>query len=144
MKTAFSPGPDCKKLILEHIDSARIELCICVFTISDNDIGRALINAHKKGIDIRIITDNDKVLDTGSDIYDLSLIGIPIRTDLTSNHMHHKFSIADGKQLITGSYNWTRSAELYNQENVILTEHLELVNPFKAEFHRLWHSLTPL
>ncbi len=141
MKTAFSPGPECKNLILEHISSAAMELWVCVFTISDNDITRALLRAHKNGVRIRIITDNEKSMDAGSDIFDLEQAGIPVKTDQSTSHMHHKFSIADGSRLITGSYNWTRSAEQYNQENIIATEHPELVKPFKAEFKRLWEAL---
>ena len=144
MKTAFSPGPDCKNMILDHIRSATFELWICVFTISDNDISQTLLNAHKNGVKIRIVTDNEKLMDTGSDIFDLEREGIPIKTDLSPNHMHHKFSIADGRRLITGSYNWTRSAEQYNQENLIETEHPDLIKPFKAEFKRLWDTLSPL
>ena len=141
MKTAFSPGPECKNLILEHISSAAMELWVCVFTISDNDITRALLRAHKNGVRIRIITDNEKSMDAGSDIFDLEQAGIPVKTDQSTSHMHHKFSIADGSRLITGSYNWTRSAEQYNQENIIATEHTDLVKPFKAEFKRLWEAL---
>jgi cardiolipin hydrolase len=141
MRTAFSPGPACKNLILEHIGSAAMELWVCVFTISDNDITRALLRAHKNGVRIRIITDNEKSMDMGSDIFELEQAGIPVKTDYSTSHMHHKFSIADGSRLITGSYNWTRSAEQYNQENIIATEHPDLVKPFKAEYRRLWDEL---
>ena len=118
-----------------------MELWVCVFTISDDDITRALLRAHKNGVRIRIITDNEKSMDMGSDIFDLEQAGIPVKTDHSTSHMHHKFSIADGSRLITGSYNWTRSAEQYNQENIIATEHPELVKPFKTEFKRLWDEL---
>lgn len=143
MEVAFSPGPDCKNLIIEHIKSAALDLWVCVFTISDNDITRALLRAHQQGVNLRIITDNDKSMDAGSDIFELEDAGIQIRTDQSSSHMHHKFSIADGSRLITGSYNWTRSAEQYNQENIIATEHPDLVRPFKIEFRRLWSLLDP-
>lgn len=42
-------------------------------------------------------------------------------------HMHHKFAIVDGRLLINGSFNWTRQAVLYNQENCIITDNPQLV-----------------
>ena len=52
--------------------------------------------------------------------------------------MHHKFAIFDRKQLMSGSYNWTRSAFLENQENIILTNELGLLRQFQDTFDALW------
>ena len=52
--------------------------------------------------------------------------------------MHHKFFIVDKKLVLTGSYNWTRSAALYNQENVISTDDEFVVEKFLNEFEKLW------
>lgn len=113
----FSPGDTCVKHINELIESAISELDICVFTISDDRISRALVKAMKNEVSIRIISDNTKMYDEGSDIENLAKVGIPVKIDTTDNHMHHKFMVIDQKIVLTGSYNWTRSAALYNQEN---------------------------
>jgi phosphatidylserine/phosphatidylglycerophosphate/cardiolipin synthase-like enzyme len=55
--------------------------------------------------------------------------------------MHHKFAIFDGARLINGSYNWTRSACDYNEENVILSNDPSLVRRFADEFDTLWKEL---
>jgi phosphatidylserine/phosphatidylglycerophosphate/cardiolipin synthase-like enzyme len=57
--------------------------------------------------------------------------------------MHHKFMIRDKKALLTGSYNWTRSAERFNQENVLLIQDAGVVQPYQNEFIRLWNQLPP-
>ena len=62
-------------------------------------------------------------------------------TDSTEAHMHHKFAIADNDLLLTGSYNWTRSASTENNENVIVTNHEKLVAPFREEFDKMWRAL---
>lgn len=77
-------------------------------------------------------------MDTGSDIKSLSNEGIPVKVDNTPNHMHHKFMIVDREIILTGSYNWTRSAAMYNQENVLSTNDKILVNKFSEEFNKLW------
>ena len=134
----FSPGEDCVNHIIDLINEAYNHLDICVFTISDDRISRAIVDAMKNGVDIRIISDNFKIEDSGSDILDLSRVGIPVKLDTTENHMHHKFMIVDKKIVLTGSYNWTRSAALYNQENIISTEDEEVVLKFSNEFEKLW------
>ena len=134
----FSPGDDCLNHIIELINNAKTHLDICVFTISDDRISRALLRAKHFGVELKIITDNDKLLDTGSDIKSLSNEGIPVKVDNTPNHMHHKFMIVDREIILTGSYNWTRSAAMYNQENVLSTNDKFLVNKFSEEFNKLW------
>lgn len=64
--------------------------------------------------------------------------GICVRCDVGSTYMHHKFSVVDGRRLITGSLNWTLTAVQANVENVLITEEPDLVQPFIKEFHRLW------
>ncbi|NOT76278.1 MAG: DUF1669 domain-containing protein [Cyclobacteriaceae bacterium] len=137
----FSPGETCRNSIINHINSATGNLKICVFTISDDVITSAILAAHKRNVAIRILTDNDKLLDIGSDITTLSKAGISIRIDNTPNHMHHKFMIIDDESLITGSYNWTRSAAMYNHENIIVTTEGGLVREFKEQFEKLWNGM---
>ena len=137
----FSPGTECRTAIIQQIRSARSSLKICVFTISDNEISEEIIKAHQRNVAVKIITDNDKSFDTGSDIDAIHQAKIPIKMDRTDSHMHHKFCVVDKERLITGSYNWTRSAAERNQENIILTDHVGMVKDFVKEFNRLWEKL---
>lgn len=134
----FSPGEECRNVIISQIKSAVNQLQICVFTISDDVITDAILTSHKRGTEIKIITDNDKSLDEGSDIEQIARQGIAVKMDRTSNHMHHKFMVVDGKALITGSYNWTRSAARFNHENILLTKDGGVVKSFLKEFDQLW------
>ena len=114
---------------------------VCIFTITDDRIKDAIMDAHQRGILVRIISDNDKANDLGSDIYQLERAGVPVRCDRTDYHMHHKYAIFDGKSLLTGSYNWTRSAARNNEENFIVTAEDSLVQRFENSFADLWKQL---
>ncbi len=57
--------------------------------------------------------------------------------------MHHKFALFDGARLMTGSYNWTRSAAQHNHENLVVSDDHELVGAFGKTFERLWASFEP-
>lgn len=136
----FSPGEACRSAIIKTIDEAESQLRICVFTISDDLITKAIVKAFKRNVDVRIITDNDKSFDHGSDIDLLAKAGLKVRMDMSSNHMHHKFMVADTRYVITGSYNWTSSAARFNHENIILSTEAGLISAFLNEFDRLWNS----
>lgn len=137
----FSPGDACRNIINSQINAAIQNLRICVFTISDDVITHSIVTAHKRGVRVQIITDNDKLSDEGSDINYLRNMGVPIKTDATPNHMHHKFMVVDERALLTGSYNWTRSAALYNHENILLTTEGGVIRSYLKEFSTLWKAM---
>lgn len=134
----FSPGNDCLNAITDALRNARTNVLICVFTISDNRITREIINCHKRGVNLKVITDNDKTYDKGSDIEWLHNEGIQVKVDKTDKHMHHKFAVVDNELLITGSYNWTRSAAEYNEENILVTNNEKNIKAYVGEFEKLW------
>lgn len=101
----FSPGETCLQAITQQLKESLHTVDICVFTISDDRISKEIIACHNLSKHIRIITDNEKLYDTGSDIKLLAEAGIPVKIDRTANHMHHKFAIINSKVVLTGSYN---------------------------------------
>jgi len=136
----FAPGDDCPRTIANLFGRARRTIDVCVFTITDDRIADAILEAHRRGVAVRIIADNDKAFDAGSDVQRLERQGVPVRVDRTEYHMHHKFAIFDGKTTLTGSYNWTRSAARYNSENFIVTDDPRLTKAFSEAFERLWQD----
>jgi len=134
----FSPGTDCRSLILHEIQSCSSALDICVFTISDDILADAILQAHRRGIRVRILTDQDKSLDKGSDVLDLRERGVEVLLDTSRWHMHHKFAIFDKRRLLNGSFNWTLSATQRNQENILVTDNPDVVAPYLKEFEKLW------
>jgi phosphatidylserine/phosphatidylglycerophosphate/cardiolipin synthase-like enzyme len=136
----FSPGSACRNAIGSLLRDAAKAVDICVFTITDNRITDEIVNALGRGVQLRIITDDEKAEDAGSDISRLRGLGVPVRVDHTSNHMHHKFAIFDSATLVTGSYNWTRSAAEYNEENIVLQYDTSLIRQFRSTFEELWEK----
>lgn len=139
--TYFSPGTECRAAIIQQLKSAKSTIRICVFTISDNEISREIIRAHQRNVSVKVLTDNDKSFDRGSDIEEIHNAGIPVKIDRTDSHMHHKFCIIDKERVLTGSYNWTRSAAERNQENIIISDDVKMAKDFVREFDRLWENL---
>lgn len=137
----FSPNDDCVAAIQGFIQQARQTLDVCVFTVADNRLSDELLAAHRRGVRVRLLTDNEKLFDRGSDVRMLQQGGIPVHIDESRNHMHHKFALADNRQVLTGSYNWTRSAAELNQENLLISPDPALITAYATEFARLWAAL---
>lgn len=134
----FSPGEGCVRRIRGMLDGCRKSADLCVFTITDDRIADSIRAAHRRGIAVRIITDDEKARDVGSDVIALARSGIPVRIDDSPFHMHHKFAVFDHDTMLTGSYNWTRGAADNNEENLILSKDRRLLTAFQGEFERLW------
>jgi phosphatidylserine/phosphatidylglycerophosphate/cardiolipin synthase-like enzyme len=134
----FSPGDDCRRKIRELCRQARKSVDICVYTISDDPLSEEILACHQRGVAVRVISDNEKQFDAGSDVQWLRDKGVPLRIDSGPYHMHHKFALFDGQLLLNGSFNWTRSASTSNEENFVVVDQPQLLAAFSREFESLW------
>ncbi len=142
----FAPGDACRQRIAARFAACRRTADVCVFTVTDDRITKAVLDAHARGVRVRLITDHEKQHDAGSDVARLRAAGIAVKVDdMTeaaepgaNGHMHHKFAVFDAARVLNGSYNWTRGAGELNFENVVDSADPVLVKAFAAEFERLW------
>ncbi|XP_033736395.1 mitochondrial cardiolipin hydrolase-like isoform X3 [Pecten maximus] len=116
---------------------------VCVFVMTCTDLTDLLIQAHRRGVCVRVITDCEQVDATGSQVWRLRSEGIAVRTDGSSFFMHHKFVVIDEKTLINGSFNWTRQAITGNQENLLISDNPMLVKEYHKQFEHLWTLYDP-
>ena len=87
---------------------AKKSIDLCIFSFSNDDLSNEILNAHKRGVEVRIITDDEAMKNKGADTQKMADNGIPCRTDShVQYHMHNKFMIVDSLFLVTGSFNWT-------------------------------------
>jgi mitochondrial cardiolipin hydrolase len=71
-------------------------------------LANEIIAAHKRGVTVRIITDDESMKNIGADAQRCADEGILVRTDdQVQYHMHNKFMVVDSLFLVTGSFNWT-------------------------------------
>jgi phosphatidylserine/phosphatidylglycerophosphate/cardiolipin synthase-like enzyme len=137
----ISPGKQIPDTLNVLLDNAKHSIEICVFTISDQSLSKRIVDAHRRGVAVRIISDDQKVNDRGSQVYNLKKAGIKVKIDHSRYHMHHKFGVIDNRISFTGSYNWTYTATKHNQENLIVTTNYDIVKQFGMEFEKLWGEM---
>jgi len=90
---------------------------------------------------VRIVFDQSQVeSNTGGEFENLRRAGLDVKMDGISGLMHHKVIIIDGKTVITGSYNFSASAERSNDENLIIIRSETLAQEFLLEFNKVWQQ----
>jgi phosphatidylserine/phosphatidylglycerophosphate/cardiolipin synthase-like enzyme len=136
MRVYFSPSPEPERAILQTLQSAQKFVHAALYQLTDPEIADALIEIAKRGIELKILLDDEP--SKGSKGCLLLSAGIPVKQYVDSGIMHHKFAVVDGERVITGSYNWTTSAQTRNEENLLVIESPELAQAFESEFSKLW------
>ncbi len=139
----FSPDDHPKNELIVLLDSAHKKIHAAVYMITDYQIAHALVEAHKRGIEVEIVTDCSCKRSSSGKINKLISQGIPVYVydpslNPTSKYpplMHDKFAIIDDKTIWTGSFNWTYSASVRNEENaLIITDEPDLCTRFAEQF----------
>jgi len=88
------------------------------------------------------VTDREQAASGPSVAADLAK-KLPLRIGAGGGYMHNKFAIVDDSLCITGSYNWSESAEMKNDENLLVIASPELARAYKARFEILWTYSLP-
>lgn len=138
----FSPNGGIRQRLVRAIQESKQGIDIAVYNFTVAELAEALLTAKTRGVRIRVLVDREKAEAGGPGIRALQVNGVPVRSLGVPEQslMHHKFAIFDDRLLVTGSYNWTNSAERANYENLIVLDEPELVARFRQEFHRLWRK----
>lgn len=129
--------------LFKGLQQAKYSISVCILTIASRELGDILISAHQAGVIVRVITNDEQLMFSGTQVNRLRCAGIQVRVDTTAFLMHHKFVVVDGELLMSGSLNWTTQAICGNQENVIVTSEPKLVQPFTNQFEILWRQYNP-
>lgn len=133
----FTPSPDCENQIIKRINETEVSIDAAVYSITNDAITDALINAHNRGIKIRLLTDRTQAGNKSSTVKELENIGIDLMRHAKYKIQHDKFAVFDGKKGVTGSYNWTNAATYKNAENCLFFDDAS-VQKYEERFEHLW------
>jgi phosphatidylserine/phosphatidylglycerophosphate/cardiolipin synthase-like enzyme len=133
-QVCFPPG--CEKIIIQQIDNAKTEIKIQAYSFTSAPISKALLNAHKRGIDVQIILDKSQRKHGYSSFIFFQNQSIPVFIDSAHTIAHNKVIIIDREMVITGSFNFTKAAEYKNAENVLFIKSKELAQRYLDNWKR--------
>lgn len=143
VETLFAPDDGVARRLIELMAQADSEIDFLAFTFTSDPLTEALIAAAARGVAVRGVIERDQAQAAGSDVGRMQAAGLDVRLDNSPATMHHKLLLIDGTTLATGSYNFTRSAETANDENLILLDDPATAALIGDEFARLFASASP-
>lgn len=121
ISTCFTPGENCTQFVVDAINLGRNEILVQAYNYTSPPILKALADAKTEDeVDVSVILDksNEQLRYTGATY--MKNHGIPVLIDYEVAIAHSKVVIIDQRHVLTGSFNFTESAQKRNAENVIL------------------------
>lgn len=140
IEVGFSTNGSALKIILNAINQAKSSIYIAAYNFTSKPISLALLNAKKRGVDIKVLADKKA---SGNRYTAVTFLkNHKIETCLTGHYsiMHNKFIIIDDEFVETGSFNYSGAAAKKNAENIVLINNKNVAKIYKHEFDRLYNE----
>lgn len=140
----FTPGDNIAGAIVAAIRDAKQSVRVQCYGFTNRAIGRALLDAHRRQIDVKILVDQEQFEKGAAFVLrDLKQAGVQIKLDGAHRAAHNKIMLIDGEsaesKIVTGSFNFTQAAQKYNAENVALIHgDKTLAQAFDENWKRHW------
>ena len=139
VETSFSPDDGTADQIIQAIQSAEESISFLAFSFTSDPIAETLLARAADGVTVTgVFEESQYNSNTGTEYDNLLTAGMDVRLDGNPNNMHHKVFIIDDDIVITGSYNFSRSAEERNDENTLIIHDSEIAALYLAEFERIF------
>lgn len=136
IEVCFTPGSDCTSQIVQSITEARRTVLVQAYSFTSAPIAKALVSAHKRGVDVQVILDKSQRSERYSSAHFLVHAGIPVWIDEKVAIAHNKVMVIDGTTVVTGSFNFTKAAQERNAENLLVIHDPDLA----AQYTHNWES----
>ncbi|MEW6084239.1 MAG: phospholipase D-like domain-containing protein [Chloroflexota bacterium] len=127
-----------EQAVIPLVNAAQFEIRFLAFSFTDYPLAAAMIQRAQNGVSVagvyeRVGSDTD-----AAEFDTLYCAGVSVRRDGNPSFMHDKVIIVDQRYVITGSLNYSTSAEESNDENVIMIDNSEIAGLYLQEFDRIW------
>ncbi|MFZ0219490.1 MAG: phospholipase D family protein [Candidatus Aquirickettsiella sp.] len=136
----FTPGQDCTHQITDHISKADHSILVQAYNFTSKDIADALIEAKNRGIQVKVLLDKSQRTQKYSLLHYIVDAGIPVWIDTKPAIVHNKVMIIDEKEVITGSFNFTDSAQKRNAENLVFISDTKLAQEYIQNWQNREHQ----
>ena len=130
----FSPRGGCTEAIVGELDAARQSVLVQAYSFTSAPIAQALVKAHQRGVRVEVILDKSQKTEKYSSADFLAHAGIPTCLDEHHAIAHNKIMIVDGQVVLTGSFNFTKSAEEHNAENLLVLRDVALAARYTSNW----------
>ena len=141
IRILFAPEADEISALIAEIEGAAQSIRFMTFVFSLEELAEAMLSqAVTQGVTVEGIFENRNSIASWSQLPALHCAGAAIRQDGNPYVLHHKVIIIDDHTVITGSFNFSRSAATNNDENIVIVRHAAIADLYLQEWRRMWDS----
>ena len=135
----FSPNGGAQDAVTETLRRAHARIYVAVYAFTNSAIEAALVDRAREGVRIALTADRRQSAGEGQAavLSRLRAAGVAVEVSRSRGLLHDKFAVVDGRWVITGSFNWTTSAERHNRDNVLILDCPSLASRYEAEWERI-------
>jgi phosphatidylserine/phosphatidylglycerophosphate/cardiolipin synthase-like enzyme len=135
----FSPDDGVQASLLELLENAEKNISFMAFSFTADEVGNVMRARAKEGVEVQGVMEEEQVKSNiGTEFDAFKQAGLDVRIDGNEGQMHHKVIIIDASIVVTGSYNFTKSAETRNDENLLVIYNEDIAALFMQEFYRVY------
>ncbi|WP_312743087.1 phospholipase D family protein [Cedecea neteri] len=141
VQVGFSPEGSARALVLQTLAGAQKSIRMIGYSFQAPDIVQALVDAKKRGVDVRVVVDKRRNQNKASlkAMHVAAANGIQLRIDGHYHIQHDKTIVVDERTVETGSFNFAPSAETENSENVVVLSNMpDIARQYVAHWESRW------
>ncbi len=144
IRVYFSPDDHVQAALVDLLDGAQTSIHFLAYSFTADPLGDVVVRRAAAGVEVAGVMDDGQMRSNMGTEYDrFHSAGLDVRLDGQPGLMHHKVLIVDGETVVTGSYNFTASAERSNDENVLVIRDPAIADQFLQEFERVYSAAKP-
>jgi len=134
----LAPEDGVAQYVLQRLAAAKKSIHFMAFSYTSSAVADAMVAQAKDGMLVRGVFEAQNAGGTGAAFNRLKQGGVDVLEDGNCYILHHKVIVIDERTVITGSYNFTGSAEKDNDENLVIVDDPNLARAYLDEFARVY------
>ena len=139
VETYFSPDDHVATALYNLLSNAQESIHFLAFSFTTNELGDIVRQKAEDGLEVKGVMDVEQAAsNTGTEFDPFKQAGLDVLIDGNAGQMHHKMFIVDGRIVVLGSYNFSKSAEERNDENILVVYNEDIAQFFLQEFQRVY------
>ncbi len=140
IQVLFSAEDEAVSNLIALVNDAQTSIRFLAFSFTDDPLAQAMIDRGKAGVDVKGVFETFGSNSIRSELRTFWCAGLPVRQDGNGSFLHDKIILIDNNIIVTGSLNYSSSADDENEENVVILDNAEIAALYLQEFDKLWNQ----
>jgi phosphatidylserine/phosphatidylglycerophosphate/cardiolipin synthase-like enzyme len=134
----FSPDDGVLNALIPLLNGAEQSIQFLAFSFTSNELGDIVRAQAQEGLTVAGVMDEEQISSNqGTEFDPFQQAELEVLIDGIDGQMHHKLFIVDERIVAFGSYNFSKSAEERNDENLLIVYDADIAKQFMLEFGRV-------